>query len=369
MPHPVIDAAVRFRLRLINRSAAAEQRMAQAYGRAFQRVQPQIRALEEATLGMGDVFLSRGKAMELASLRNLRTAVEGEISRYAIVADQEIANLTSDAVRAGLSNSRDIAASYFDPAYLRERGLTRLAGSGRQALTASWNQLAPEQVETLIGFLSEDSPLHSNLVDRLGDAVAERMANKLAEAISLGINPNRIGAEIARELGVGLTWSQTTARTAQMWAYREATRANYMANSDVISGWTWYSALDTRVCMSCLSKHGQRFPVNAVLADHHNGRCVAIPALRFGERFGIEIDEIEPGETWFNKQSEATQKTIMGPGMFDAWKAGEFAFRELSVRVENPIYGEMFQEATLKGLLGSKAKQYYRRNEVERVAE
>lgn len=332
--------------------------MVDAYGRAYQRLLPQIRALEESI--SLDIFLSRENALRLASMQNLRRAIVEEVGRYAIVADQEIVNLTDDALRAGLNHSRLIVNSYFDEAFLAERNLQRLGGM-RQTLSASWNQLVPEQVETMIGFLSEDSPLHSNLVNRLGTAVAERFADKLSEAIALGINPREVARTARNELGIGLQWSLTTARTAQMWTYREATRANYMANSDVVSGWTWLSSLDERTCMSCISKHGERFSVDVVLADHYQGRCVAIPDLRFADRFGIEVDEIQPGEQWFNAQPEAKQRAMMGPGMFDAWKAGEFAFSDLSQRVTDKTYGEMFREATLIGLIGKKAQRYYAR--------
>ena len=51
----------------------------------------------------------------------------------------------------------------------------------------------------------------------------------------------------------------------------------------------------------------------------------------------------------------------MGGAMFDAWRAGEFRFGELSVRYDDAVYGDMLREASLVGLLGERAEAYYRR--------
>jgi hypothetical protein len=85
---------------------------------------------------------------------------------------------------------------------------------------------------------------------------------------------------------------------------------------------------------------------------------VAIPNVRQAAAFGLPQPEIEPGEQWFKRQPEAFQRERMGPGRFDAWKAGKFDFRDLSVPYNDPVYGEMLREATLKGLLkGDKGRR------------
>jgi hypothetical protein len=341
--HPVIDAAQRFRAQALAREREAANRLVQTYGRAYTRFGPAIDALSERIAKMDDP--SRATLTRLDALRSLRQQVETEVTRFATYADTEISRAATAAIQAGLSDSRALATAAMGG-----------TGPGARALIAGWDMLPTESVETMLGFLADDSPLHSALVRRLGPAVAGRMSDALVDGIVLGMNPRRVAEIVRKELGVGLTWALTTARTAQLNAYREASRANYVANSHIIGGWTWLSALGNRTCMSCLNMHGSFHPVTEALNDHHNGRCVAIPNVKQAKAFGLPQPEIEPGQQWFERQSEDFQRERMGPGMFDAWKAGKFDFRDLSVPYQDPVYGEMLREATLKGLLTGKAK-------------
>lgn len=284
----------------------------------------------------------------LGSLISLRNQVQDEINKFSVFADQEISQAASRAIQRGILDSRNVVAAYFT------------SPQSQQALNAAFDILPAERVETMLGFLADDSPLHTALVDRLGNTMAQRMENSLVDAISLGMNPRKTASLVRRELGVGLTWALNTARTAQLYAYREATRASYMANSDVVSGWTWFASLDGRVCLSCVNQHGSKHGLDETLNDHHSGRCTMLPTVPMAKRLGIDLPEIEPGEAWFNAQPESFQIEKMGPSMYDAWRSGAFQFNQLSVPYQDPIYGEMLREASLVGLLGDNAMQFYR---------
>lgn len=342
--HPVIATAQRFRAATLAREREAANRLVQTYGRAYTRLGDSIKTLSEMVGKLDNP--DRADVVRLSALKSLQRQVEEEINRFAVYADTEISRAATAAVQAGLTDSRALAASAMGSA------------QGQRALIAGWDMLPTESVETMLGFLGDDSPLHSALVNRLGPAVAERMGNALVDGIVLGMNPRQVAKIVQKELGVGLTWAMTTARTAQLYAYREASRANYVANSHIVEGWTWFAALDSRVCLSCVNQHGSFHPVTETLNDHHSGRCVALPEIKQAKAFGLPQPEIEPGEQWFNRQTEATQRTMMGPGMFDAWKEGKFAFGDLSQPYSDPVYGEMLREASLKGLLsGSKGRR------------
>lgn len=348
MPHPTIEAAQRFRQQLLSREQQAANRLVTAYGRAYGRMRENITALQQQI--ETSQVPTRAEVTRLGSLRSLLRQVEDEVNRFATYADTEIGNAATEAIRAGLNDSRSLAMSYFR------------TPQGQQAIAAGWDMLPVESVETMLGFLADDSPLHTALVNRLGPSVAERMANNLIDAITLGINPRQTAALVRRELGVGLTWALTTARTAQLYSYREASRAGYVANRDVVSGWRWFATLtDNRTCMSCINQHGSLHGVDEVLMEHHSGRCVAIPEIPLARRLGITLPAIERGEEWFKKQPQERQVALMGPSMFDAWTAGAFAFNDLSKPYQDAVYGEMLREASLKGLLGDKAQEYYRR--------
>ena len=78
-------------------------------------------------------------------------------------------------------------------------------------------------------------------------------------------------------------------------------------------------------------------------------------------RLGLTMPEPQPGPDWFAGLPPAEQDRRMGGSMADAWRAGEFEFGDLSVSYDDPTYGDMLREASLVGLLGERAQEYYRR--------
>jgi hypothetical protein len=348
MPHPVIDAATMFRRGLLNRERQQAMALVNAYGRIYGRMGDSIRALEEQIAGMEEP--TAWKSNRLSALRALQTQVADEVGKFAVYADTTIVNAATAEIPIAGANSRALAQAYFN------------SPQARQALAARWDVLPAEAIETMLGFVGNESPLNTALVQRLGPTVADRMFSNMVDAIALGINPRTVAAQIRRELGTGLTWTLTTQRTAQLWAYREATRASYLANSDIVSSWTWYATLnDSRTCMSCIAKHGTVYPLTETLNDHHNGRCVAIPNVKMASKLGISLPDVPSGESWFRSLPEGTQAKYMGPAMHAAFKADEFEFADLSQNYTDPIYGDMARQASLKDLLGNRAKEYYTR--------
>ena len=92
--------------------------------------------------------------------------------------------------------------------------------------------------------------------------------------------------------------------------------------------------------------HGTIHPLDEVLNDHHNGRCVMLPYIK---EFGNQVEQ--SGIEWFEGLSEAQQKAILGQGKFDAWKAGQFSLDQLSRENDNDVYGKMRGVTPLKDLV------------------
>lgn len=107
-------------------------------------------------------------------------------------------------------------------------------------------------------------------------------------------------------------------------------------------------------CAACVALHGTRLPIDARIDDHHNGRCTSITVLK-----GRPAPNVQSGEAWFAQRSEAQQRAQMGDAAFEAWRAGRVQLREFAVRTEDPVFGGMIQEASLKGILGSGAREFY----------
>ena len=333
--HPVLSAAAAYRRQLLRQEDAATRRLISAYGAAYQRVGAQIEALQDSLTGKP---ITPGQATKLAQLRALKEQIATEVDRFGIVASNELRQATQQAIKLGLNHSTGLVDAHF------------ASPQAKQALAARFNQLVPEQVETMLGFLSPNSPLHTGLVNNLGSAVAENVSQNLVDGITRGFNPNKTAAIIRREMGVGLAWAINTVRTANLWSYREATRANYVANSDVVSGWTWYAQLDGRVCGNCLSQHGSHHSLDDTLNGHHQCRCTMLPDVPLAAKLGISQPAVESGETWFAAQPEEDQRSILGPGMWTAWKDNAVGFDQFHSTYEHPAYGTMQRMPTMAEL-------------------
>lgn len=341
--HPVLVAAGRYRSQLLASEDVAVNRLVSAYGTSYRRLSASIQALRDA-VPVGP--LTRRDANQLAALRALLQQVAVELERFGVIADNELTQLTQQGIALGLDHSTGLVESHFQSA------------QASTAVRASMVQLVPAQVETLLGFLADESPLRQGLTTQLGPAVSERLSETLVDGLIRGNGPREIAATVRREYGQGLTWALNTVRTANLWAYREATRANYVANRRVVSGWTWYASLDGRVCFSCLAKHGTRHAVDEVLNGHHQCRCTMLPDLAMAAQLGLSVPEIEPGETWFNRQPEPLQAGIMGRGMLAAYRAGAVRFDQASATYDDPNYGPMLRTATMQDL---GLEEYYQR--------
>jgi hypothetical protein len=348
----VIDAAERFRTQLLNMERAQAVRYVRAYGQIVGELQGMIEALaaELATMEEPKAW----KVARLARWRSLRAQIVADIDRFGAFVDTDLQAQIAQQVALGLQHGQQMA-------------LAGLPDELAAALQTQWNRLPTEAVIRLMGFLSPGSPLHDALVKQLGEAVAGQVERRLLLGIALGWNPRKIASAIARELGQGLTWALRTARTAQLYAYREANRASYAANSDIVEGWIWHAKLgDGRTCMSCIAMHGTLHPLSEPLNDHHNGRCAMVPRTVSWETLGFKglpdtRPQVQAGRDWFDGLSEAEQRSYMGPAMYEAWKAGRVGWDDLSREHEDPVYGLMRVMPSLKELLGDGAQEFYRR--------
>ncbi len=175
---------------------------------------------------------------------------------------------------------------------------------------------------------------------------AAAMRASLIRGMQVGDNPRRVAADMLKRVqGVfdgGRARAENIARTEMIDAYRAASQEREKAAADVLQGWVWVCALTERSCISCISQHGQQFPPDQEgPLDHPSGRCARAPVTKTWKELGFNIEEppraiVETGEEWFNRQPEATQKTIMGPKRHAAYKAGDYPPEAWSVRRDNP---------------------------------
>lgn len=348
MPN-VIETAIRFRNQLSRLETSATNDLTIAYQRIVNRLEDKLTVLQtniELLEAQGN--LTPNKVQKLAVWSSLLNQIEDEIIKYGGYVDTQNQVAAKKSIDLAGRHSQLLTQTYFNdnPSLL-------------QAFNATWDRLPNESVETLLGFLQQDSQLSINLNQTLGINAAQNFKNKLLEGIALGYNPNKINSLINQSLGEPLTWSLNSVRTTQNYAYRESTRANYVNNFEIVGGWKWFAALDGRVCLSCVNKHGQTFSTEQRLNDHHQGRCTQIPIIKDFKKFGLEETQIELGENWFNRLPTNQKIERMGQAKYNAYLAGEFRFTELSEVYQNDTFGEMLKEASLRSILGQERASHY----------
>jgi len=325
MPGPnVIELAAALHKAIANHDKIALGRLIKAYGGIWARLQDKadLLALEIAAM---DGPVTPAAVGRMLRYKELLAQTEKELTRFSGFMQTELITGTQGSIALGTQHAAALA---------------RAAG-----ITGGFNRLPTAAIETLLGFLQDGSPLFAR-IEALAPFTAKRVADALIEGIGLGMSPRTTASLIRRELGMGLTDALRMTRTAQLYSYREASRANYIANSDVVTGWIWWADLGGDPCMACIAEHGGEHGLDETLDDHHNGRCAMLPKLA-GEPVGGE-----GGEAWFSGLDEAKQRELMGDGRWDAWKGGKFDFADLSAVHDDDVYGQMRTEATLEALLG-----------------
>lgn len=351
MPRPnAIQAARKFREQLSQQEAASAERMGTVYARLYQSLLGDAQSLAEQLAGMDKI--DRETVMRLARVKSLLAQTADQVARFGGTAQSEVILIENQAIQQGIA----------DALKLMELSLPDLPPAIARQITGSFVRLHPDAIEAAAGLMGPDSPLRERLEAGFGEYVAGQVEAHFLDGIGTGMRADQITALIGRNLqtglGSGLTSLLTTLRTAQIKSYQIANHSTYLANSNIVKGWVWWAALDNRCCLSCIAQHGTVHELSETLDDHHNGRCAPIPQTVTYADLGLDIPEDttppETGPEWFGRQSAATQRELMGPGMFEAWKAGQFDFRDISQKYNDPVYGELLRQASLKDLTEGK---------------
>jgi hypothetical protein len=325
---PVLIASRSYQAQLARYESAATGRLIDNYLKSWGRLEG---LLNKLLLDIGPNIPTRGRLVRMERYKALMSQIVVELNGLQTMTGNEIAGV-GDLIAIGEQHARELMA-------LQIAGRTQVAGM--------FNVLPREAIQTVLGFLAPDGPLYARLVQLTG-VNAQAVADAIAQAITLGWNPRKTAAAVRGAFGRGLADALRFVRTAQLWTYREANRASMVVNQDVLDGWVWNTNFDKRTCMSCVVMHGTIHPVEEVLNDHHNGRCVAIPLVK-----GFTPVIQETGIEWFEKQSEATQRAMMGREYYHAWKGGAYQLSEMTTVHRDEVYGDMRTEARLWQLLGA----------------
>jgi len=333
MAPPILELLRQYRVALATQDAQNMTRIMAAYKAMYGRITPLIEALSQ-TVSKGTY--TAAQVAKLAQYISLQKAINTELSQFAIYMKMDISPTALAAAKL---------------AELDANNILKVLALGKGAISVPFDRIPMEAVLKMLTFLDPNGALFQRL-EQLAPYYGQKVADAILDAIAMGVNPKQtarmmlLAAENA--FGGGLVDALRTARTVQLWAYREASRANYAANSDVVTGWVWMAELDDLTCEACIAEHGQEHGLDESLDGHYNCRCVAVPMV-MGQN---PVDNMQTGEAWFNELSEEQQRGIMGDTKYDAWKEGRFNFSDLSMNTPNDVYGNMKTVTPLKDLIG-----------------
>src|SRR5574343_1065223 len=163
MPEPIDPAALAdaFRKALLKGERASAVRLVRAYGNIWARLKDSIEALDAeiaAASEAGKVW----RADKSVRLKRLQRQVEDELTRYAVIIEDE-----SD---AGARQAIGMAQQHAKALTQAQLGGVRAIDAG---IMSTWQSLNPDAVVALLGFLAPDSPLRKGLRTIYGPATAQ----------------------------------------------------------------------------------------------------------------------------------------------------------------------------------------------------
>lgn len=274
-------------------------------------------------------------------LRALVADLEPVLKSNAQRINDSAAGIQTQAVDAAGQLTRQLALPGFEDSQLISMGVR-------------WNSPDPEAVNALVGYV--DTPAWAQQLSAYKQDVIDTIYNQAIRGVASGWGPLRTAREIrAMAEDFPAAQANTLMRTLQLESYRSATAIHQQANIDILDGQIRIGTLDGRICMACLALHGSILPAGERISDHHNGRCTAIPLVRGRDR------NVQTGPEWFAGLDEQQQLDIAGQAAFNALKAGRVQMQDFVQTYDDPVFNTMLREASLSGILGDAAKEFYGR--------
>jgi hypothetical protein len=253
--------------------------------------------------------------------------------------------------------SRDLLLSSVSTAFII---LTRFAVGGQKIpinskeTSDTWLKLESDKV---LAAIKHNSLGQWNLsLDQYADKILKDVKQIAINGILKGQNPRTTAYDIIDATTAYPYWqAETLMRTLQLTGYRDAMVVHQLSNSNIIESQIRIAALDDRTCMACVVLHGTELLIGERVDDHYNGRCTSISVVK-----GYDKPEVETGIDWFKGLSKTKQAEMMGYSIYDAWINGAITFNDFPVHINDPVFGAMIQEASLKGMLGTQAQKFYK---------
>lgn len=316
----------------LERSAASD--MVRAYGVSWRRIEAQVTQLWEEVTALREAGqpVPPVRLMQLDRYLRLQDQVTAELRRFADYADGSVKATQLAAVDMAQQHAPRLMSAVASDAELANlEQFVDFAHAPRGA------------VEAMVGYARGNTPLGA-LLDAIPNQVNDSVRDTLIAGLTLGQNPRETARQIRRAYGVGLARALTISRTETLRAYREATRLDYQANDDIIEGWVWSAACDSKTCLVCWAMHGRIFKLQRQMPAHPACRCGMLPILKKQYRGDYEPT---PGAVLFNQAGPEVQRAVLGPGAYQEFQAGRVGIENFVTFRRSRDWGVTVQRASL----------------------
>jgi len=317
--------------------------------RAMRRFRELVAARDEATLRALTVRWAALERQLEAAIQALaaeaaRRAAAGEpVSRHMLYSwgryERLISQLQAETARYADAAATIIGREQRASLALGVEHAVKLVTMLEPGLLGAFDVLPVAAFENMVGLVSDGSALRTYLL-RVYPAAAEAMMEALLQGIGLGWGAEKIAREMRRAAAVGLRSAMNTARTETTRAYRQASLDEYRA-SGIVEGYVRLAAKSTRTCAACLMMDGKWFPLTTPFEEHVCGRCTPVPTIQ-----GHEASRSwTTGRAYFEGLPPGTQRKILGPGLYQAWRDGKIGLADVPVLHEDPVWGNYWAPA------------------------
>ncbi len=181
-----------------------------------------------------------------------------------------------------------------------------------------------------------------DLYSDFGTQAGQFVGLALTRGVALGNKVKLIASEVNQALDTSHWRALMIADTESFKAFNAVASATYGANAPQVQGWRWHCQLSPHSCACCVALHGSKHSFDETLHDHPNGSCITIPYVS-GMEPGIS------GADWFAKQSEATQRQILGSQRaYDLYRCSGVPLRRFICMHDHPQHGLSVYQCSVK---------------------
>lgn len=322
----ILDTIANHRALLRQREDATMREMAQRWLQVEAALRDTVDALALELANMDDAPTATQIWRSQRYVR-LRAQIEQQVFAYRNYANQLIATEQAQAINMAINHS---------VALINTVALDVGA-------TVDFDRLPVEAVQAIIGQSGNGSPLAAILADA-SKAGEDAVRRQLITGLALGKNPVELARAVMKQ-GIGTTFTRvsTIYRTEMLRAYRYTSLESYK-RSGVVTGYKRMSARDSNCCLGCILSDGQEYELESDFDEHPSGRCVPVPIVK-----GYPLN-IGTGAAWFQRQNEATQRTMLGKARYALWQDDKIELADMVTRIDNPTWGGALVPTTVEEL-------------------